>query len=200
MADHTQRLNLGGGPNPVRGWSNMDTCYPVRVDERYQGEALVCWDMADIPWPFTDHYFDGIVANHSLQCLTHDQILPCLHECRRVLKPGGVLRILVPDVLGAFHAYEGGEHHMGDPNWPGFAAIAEDWDLDTKFAHYLTWGGSNRSCFTEWSLAERLDAAGFEHAVRCYPLAAWKACPTNGPEWMTDLDSRLGESIVVEAW
>lgn len=180
MASDVRRLNLGSGPNPVRGWTGVD---------RVGYGQMFTWDIGKTPWPFgVDAFFDGIVANHSLQCLTAHEILPALKECRRVLQPHAVLRILVPNVVKAFTAYLD-----GNAEWAGFAAIGEGWDLDRKFAHYMTWGGQNRSCFTSSSLTEWLLDAGFDTIV--VPNDG----STYGPAWQTDLDSRLDESLIVEA-
>lgn len=193
MADHTQRLNLGSGTNVGIGWINLDCNYDTGdrvVDE--DGTRFIGANFYGDDLPFAGASVDGIVMNHSLQCLTHDQILPCLRECRRVLKPGGALRILVPDILAAFSAYDCRHDH-----WPGFDAITEDWDRHRKFAHYLTWGGSNRSCFTRDSLMDWLIDAGF---TQVHGGSRPEDQVTIGPEWMLDLDSRMGESIVVEGW
>lgn len=132
---------------------------------------------------FDDQSFDGIVANHSLQCLTYADVDGALREFHRVLRPGGRLRVLVPDVMGAVSAYLD-----SDSTWPGFVAISEPWSIDRKFGHYLTWGGGNRSCFTAVSLAEALDRAGF---LPTMTNDRWWA-------WLQELDSREGESIVAE--
>lgn len=184
-------LNFGCGPDwpdwdqaPNDGtwehWDIIDYGQPSVGDfERWPADAIAA---GGLPWKA--NRFDGIVANHSLQCLTYDEVEVTLAEFRRVLRPGGRLRVLVPDVFRACMAYQD-----GDDDWPGFAAISEPWSIDRKFAHYLTWGGSNRSCFTRVSLAEALDRAGFVEAFQ--PEVDWR--------WLRALDSRLGESIATEA-
>lgn len=177
MAGEVRRLlglNWGCGPDWADlpgGWVNSDI---VDYGQPHVG------DIRD-GLRFDDEVFGSIVANHSLQALTHDEVGPALVELRRVLAPGGFLRVMVPDVVEAFRAFE-----QGEEDWPGFVAITEPWSLDRKFAHYLTWGGTNRTCFTRISLAEHLDAAGFRP-------------PAPEQPWLTDLDSRLGESIVATA-
>lgn len=178
MAREVRGLNWGCGPALARGWWNADV-----VD---YGQDLV-GDIAS-GLAVEDAFFDGVVANHSLQCLTYAELDVAVIELHRVLRPGGRLRVLVPDVIAAFDAYR-------DSNelWPGFTAISEWWDIDRKFAHYLTWGGSNRSCFTPVSLAALLDRHGFMQ-----PRDGGAALSTSW-RWLCELDSRLEESIVIEA-
>lgn len=170
-------LNWGCGPHPVDGWWNSDV---NDYGQEHVGSILN-------RLPARDGFFDGIVANHSLQCLAYDELEIAVSEFARLLRPGGRLRVLVPDVVAAFVAFK-----RDDTVWPGFAAITEPWSLDRKFAHYLTWGGSNRSAFTHASLVELLDRHG---------LRWWDAFTVDGEDWswLRALDSRLGESIQVEA-
>lgn len=183
MAREHRGLNWGCGPLFVREWWNSDV---VDYGQEHVGsivEGLPC----------RDGFFDGVVANHSLQCLPYNELDVAVAEFHRVLRPGGRLRVLVPDIESAFHA-----HEAGDIRWPGFAAISEDWDLDRKFCHYLTWGGSNRSTFTEDSLLDLLERHGFTRSALW-----WKANATDSLEhhdwaWLRELDSREDESVVVE--
>jgi SAM-dependent methyltransferase len=48
--------------------------------------------------PFPAQYFDAVYHAHLLEHLPRASALPFLRECHRVLKPGGILRIVVPDL------------------------------------------------------------------------------------------------------
>jgi predicted SAM-dependent methyltransferase len=58
------------------------------------------WEM-----PFLDGTVDAIMAFHSLEHISKYQVLPTFHEFARVLKPGGKLLILVPDLKWALSAF-----------------------------------------------------------------------------------------------
>lgn len=169
------KLNWGSGPVVAPGWTNSDI---GGYGQEHCGDIL-----EGLPWP--DGHFDGIVANHSLQALPAGELDHALREFHRVLRPGGHLRVLVPNVVAAFLAWQ-----REDDQWAGYRAIAEPWGLDRKFCHYLTWGGQNRSCFTREVLGMLLMRNGF--ALYSGPFdVEWL--------WLSDLDSRLDESLVIEA-
>lgn len=178
MAGDLRGLNWGCGPEwryAMSGGRSGVTWYSSDVVDYGQEHVGSILDGL----PCADGFFDGIVSNHSLQALTVHEIPAGLAEMHRVLRPGGHLRVLVPDVMAAVEAW-----FDGDETWPGFTAISEPWTAQKKFAHYLTWGGQNRTCFMPATLAEALDVAGFE--------------PCSWRPWLAALDSREGESLITE--
>src|SRR5207302_1827164 len=48
--------------------------------------------------PFDDCHFDAVYHAHLLEHLPRERVPSFLGECFRVLKPGGVLRVVVPDL------------------------------------------------------------------------------------------------------
>jgi predicted SAM-dependent methyltransferase len=83
-------LNLGSGPRGIDApeWINIDGFKDKNVQ-------YLC-DFAR-PLPFKDNTFDGIFCEHVLEHFTNESGRKLLIECSRILKKGGVLRIVVPD-------------------------------------------------------------------------------------------------------
>lgn len=79
-------LNLGCGTDIKKGWVNLDCVELPGVD--------VCHDLEKFPYPFPNDYFDLILARHVLEHL--DRFVDAIRELHRILKPGGVLRVIVP--------------------------------------------------------------------------------------------------------
>jgi len=76
------RLNLGGGDVPVEGFTS--------IDRKKGGEVY--------PLPqFADGTVDEIRASHVLEHFPQSQVQLVLDEWTRVLKPGGRIRIAVPN-------------------------------------------------------------------------------------------------------
>ena len=77
----------------------------VNADKADYGDRARPWDITEIGIPLEDGGVDGIVCSHSLQALRYSEVPHALSEFHRVLRPGGVLRVIVPDIEEAFHRY-----------------------------------------------------------------------------------------------
>lgn len=88
----TRRLNLGAGddirPNED-GWVNCDI---RRLD------GIDCVFDVTMTFPFASSDFGEILANDLIEHLPFNRVWAFLSECFRVLKPGGVLRLRLPDL------------------------------------------------------------------------------------------------------
>jgi predicted SAM-dependent methyltransferase len=57
------------------------------------------------PLPFADEAFSAIYASHVLEHLYRSQAQALLSDCRRVLRPGGIVRVVVPDLHSMVEKY-----------------------------------------------------------------------------------------------
>jgi len=60
--------------------------------------------------PFKDNSIDAIYTSHTLEHIFPDRLPFVLSECRRVLKSGSPMRIVVPDIEKAIQAYIKGNY------------------------------------------------------------------------------------------
>jgi predicted SAM-dependent methyltransferase len=81
------RLHLGAGGNNIDGWVNIDLV---------GAHADIAWDLRR-PLPFGDETAEAAFLEHVLEHMTVEDGMAVLEHCRRVLVPGGVLRVGVPD-------------------------------------------------------------------------------------------------------
>jgi predicted SAM-dependent methyltransferase/glycosyltransferase involved in cell wall biosynthesis len=95
-------LNIGCGKKHLSGFVNMDIKRPYdkKLDAR---KGLL----------FADQTVDRIYNEHFLEHLTQAEGLGFLRECRRVLKPSGVVRVAMPDLDDVARRY-----------------VSEDWRSD----------------------------------------------------------------------
>jgi predicted SAM-dependent methyltransferase len=119
-----RRLHLGCGSNTPEGWIHVDGSwnawaakYPL-LRKALKAIHLLPADLEGIAWnrdilihdlrkplPFQDNYFYSIYASHVLEHLYLEEANILLKECVRVLLPGGVLRIVVPDLRSIIAEY-----------------------------------------------------------------------------------------------
>ncbi|MGH7002988.1 MAG: class I SAM-dependent methyltransferase [Alphaproteobacteria bacterium] len=173
------RINIGCGKFPRTGWINLDNKVRPGVD-------CVADLRADLPFP--DASIDYAVAIHVLPHIRLDALAPALARIRRVLKPGGVLRLALPDLEKAIEAYR-----RRDPGY--FAVPDARWKrLGAKLVAQIVWHNDIATPFTIDLAAEALEKAGFAGMARC------KFCETASrfPE-IVACDNREAESFFVEA-
>jgi SAM-dependent methyltransferase len=179
LAADVKRFNWGCGPTPPPGWLNSD---------RLDGDGIhVSCDIRD-GLPLDDDTFDYAVSIHAFQDLAYLDVVPALQELRRVLRPGGVLRLGLPDLDRAIAAYARGDRDYF------YIPDAEATTLGGKLIVQIVWYGSIRTPFT-WDFArEVLHAAGFRRVERC----AFHHTTTPHAD-IVELDNRERESLFVEA-
>lgn len=82
-------LNLGCGSRFRSGWTNID------FQSSYEG--VIAHNLTlGIPYP--DASFDVVYHSHVLEHFSKEAAIAFLNECFRVLHPGGILRVVVPDL------------------------------------------------------------------------------------------------------
>ncbi|MDH4316866.1 MAG: methyltransferase domain-containing protein, partial [Desulfobulbaceae bacterium] len=89
-------LNLGCGGRYHPAWIN--------VDFTATGPGVVAHDLMQ-PLEFDDDTFDAVYHSHVLEHMPKRYAPVFLGECLRVLKPGGILRVVVPDLESAAQEY-----------------------------------------------------------------------------------------------
>lgn len=173
------RLNWGCGADPAPGWINADRIDKPGIDiVRDIREGL----------PLEDDSIDYITSQHALQEVPFPDLVPVLGELRRVLRPGGVLRLVVPDADRAIRAYLEGDRSY-------FAVPDEDArTIGGKFVAHILWYSHSRVMFTFDFMEELLQRAGFQPAVR----SSFRETTSDFAD-IVELDDREEESVFVEA-
>lgn len=182
-----ERLSWACGPMVREGWHHSDVQWAkgMQTDRTWPMDRDWVGPIQDgLPW--ADATFDYVVSHHGLMMLPEPDLVPALVELRRVTKPGGWLRVSVPDIERACRSFLHGARHW----FPVEAA-----NIDEAFCRYVTQNGATRSVFTWRRLRRLLDLSGW-HLVGAdvYPEETRSPWPE-----ITDLDSRPDESIFMEA-
>lgn len=126
LKDGRAMLNLGCGTKMNWDWNNIDFSPYARLshhrtiakilkwtgllsEERYQillgiSPEIIYWDLRK-GIPFRDESFDVVYNSHFLEHIDRDAAPSFLKECYRVLKMGGIIRIVVPDLQTLINNY-----------------------------------------------------------------------------------------------
>jgi SAM-dependent methyltransferase len=175
----TRRLNWGCGAYGAPGWLNSDI-------KKGPGIQYPCDILEGLPFP--DAHMDYVVSIHALPEIPYPSLAPVLAELRRVLVPGGVLRLGLPDLERAMDAYRSGDRDY-------FLVPDEDArSLGSKLVVQLIWYGYSRSLFVYDFVEELLLDAGFSSVTRCGFRET-----ASGHADIVELDDREAESLFVEA-
>jgi predicted SAM-dependent methyltransferase len=174
-----RRLQFGCGAFPTPGWINTNLEPGPGVD--------LSGDIRDgLPLPSDSIRY--IASMHALVELPYLEIVPALRELHRVLEPGGVLRLGLPDLNRAIDAYIAGDRT--------YFSVPDDEiaSVDGKFVVQMTWYGTNRMMFTLGVVRELLERASFRDVQQ----ATYRGTTSPFPE-IVELDNRPNESFFVEA-
>jgi predicted SAM-dependent methyltransferase len=174
-----RRLNWGCGAAGEPGWINSDVKEGSSID--------ISADIRD-GLPIESGSLDYIVSIHALPMIHFHDLVPVLAELRRMLKPGGVLRLGLPDVDRAIRAYLEADR--------SYFAVGDDHarSMCGKFALHTLWYGHSVTMFNAEFAAELLESAGFVRVAHCGFRES-----AAGLEGITDLDNREQESFFIEA-
>lgn len=119
-----KKLHLGCGTIAPLDWINIDNSwnawlakYPF-LRKLIKMTGIIKGNLLDIPWPknillhdittglpFKDNSIDYIYSSHSLEHLYLEQAKKLLKECYRILKPKGIIRIVIPDLKALVTEY-----------------------------------------------------------------------------------------------
>jgi predicted SAM-dependent methyltransferase len=185
------KVNIGCGPRPLEGWINIDA-FPM-------SPSVIAWDCRrSIPLPdgsasfiFAEHFFEHIERPKQTDRF--------LSECLRVLEPGGIIRLVVPDAGLYLHKY-------CEPGWDGFAETRplrkeKGAYIDSLKVPYATkmelinavfrQFGEHRYAYDAETLIHTLSTAGFAQVTQQqFGVSKAGSCP--------DTEKRRSESLYVE--
>lgn len=143
------KLDLGCGKLLDTDWISLDILIKIPPQD-LQADATRL--------PFKSESFSEIFASHIVE-----HIDPAagnfFHEWRRVLKTGGLLRVITPDILYSARSLEAGQ-------------IEEPWWNQIVFGERVNSAMQHKRAWTPGSLQRTLVEAGFECVVK--DIAGWQ--------------------------
>jgi predicted SAM-dependent methyltransferase len=181
-------LDLGCGPCPKPGFVNLDYRWRPGVD--------VVWDILR-PLPFPSDRFAGVFTEHCLEHFDLKQLDGVLKEIHRILQPGGVLRIVVPNLAKYVDAYSRrmrGEKFEDEQKLATASAFNRVFYSGHVWMSRSRWWNDGHHFIHDFeSLSKALLEAGFRNSEERQLLAG--SCS----ELLIDREDRAWESLYVEA-
>ena len=180
------RLDIGCGLAPRPGY--------VGVDAIFGGKAY--------PLEYADASVDEIRASHILEHFSHRATIQVLRDWVRVLRPGGKLRVAVPDFKVCAEAYLSGKpvdiqgYVMGAQTNVGdfHGAIFDEEELraalkQAGLTNIRKWSDDSNDCS---SLPVSLNLEGAKDApLQLRNVSAVMTLPRFGPTWLTRILEQL---------
>lgn len=118
--DQLMKLHIGAFHRGIDGWINTDITPHIWIakipflayvfykfklinHERYVQHSTGSFKKLKYlnlcnPLPYKDESLDAIFSSHVFEHLFLDEVTPLINECYRVLKKGGICRVIVPDL------------------------------------------------------------------------------------------------------
>ena len=212
---HAIRVNVGCGASPTPGWVNFDNSLSVRAARwplvipalvrlrvlgRQSAHLARLADSRNIQFanatariPCTTSSVSAVYSSHMIEHLDRGEVRAFLAEVRRILRPGGVVRVAAPDIARLVQDYLAtgdadsfiAATHMG-LNRPADITAWMKWVLVGPRHHLWMYDGD--------SLATLLRYAGFANVAIMPPGKTNIADPGD-----LDLEERASESVYAEA-
>jgi len=197
MTQDEIKINIGCGVSGLEGWHNFDNSLTITLSRipllnrflsvpqwpkdvrRYDVRKGLPYKSGSVRYIYSSHTFEHFKYQESLEIAT---------ECFRVLQPGGVIRIAVPDLELIVRDY------IADKDPLASHTLISRLMLGHSLRDIVHPGSNHSQMFDQRSLAHLLRNAGFENpAVRQFRESAIPEIDR------LELEVRREESLYVEA-
>lgn len=209
------RINIGCGPSPTPGWLNYDNSLSVRLAKHPVFTSIlerlgflnqknlevisvaksqgIQWADAATQIRLPDNSVEVLYSSHMLEHLDRNSTQRFLSEAYRVLIPGGIIRICVPDLRKMADRYlrEGDadtfveDTMLATPTEGGFVERLRNIAVGERHHKWM---------YDEKSLCRLLSDRGFRRPIALRPGSTTIANPGE-----LDLYERANTSVYVEA-
>lgn len=150
------KLHWASGARILPDWINIDGWCKRGIDYVMDLRCKL---------PFADNSVNYVFMEHALEHFNLSNGISVLRELHRVMAPGGVIRIIVPDLERYCSAYLASDHDWFELAGPKFTTLAEG--LNYVFLNHF-----HRFMYDFESLSLTLRETGFKHIIRSSHLAS----------------------------
>lgn len=179
-----KRLNIGSSSCHLTGWINLEYDKKYWDNCSFSGETISSKATKNKPDAFgdatklsiyEDNKFDEIRASHILEHIPQNKTIKTIKEWFRILKPSGIIRIIVPDLSFIVDKWANKNHN--EEWWKvqltdlGLYCDSEKQKpfelIDDAFVHLIFLNGHHLTAFTPELLEHYMKLSGFVNIKRC---------------------------------
>jgi len=179
------KLNIGSSSCHLDGWINLEYDESYWIKHTFSGERLsskatrnmpdVFGDAGDLKNLYQDNIFDEVRASHVLEHIPQLKTINNLNEWNRILKPGGKVRVIVPDLSFFIDKFvnkeknkEWWEVQINDKGLYCDSELKKPFkNIDDAFVHLLFLNNHHLNAFTFNLLKYYMEIVGFKNISRC---------------------------------
>ena len=197
MTNGEIKINIGCGLSGISGWHNLDNSPTITLSRI----PLLRSALKTPAWPrdvrrydvrkglnFADDSVRYIYSSHTFEHFTYEESLAIAKDCRRKLAPGGVLRVVVPDLALIAREY------LADDEPLAAQTFISRLSLNHSLQDVFHPGSNHSQMFDGRKLVYMLREAGFKNVeVSSYRQSAIPEID------QIELEVRRNESLYAEA-
>jgi predicted SAM-dependent methyltransferase len=213
------KLNLGCGLQCPEGWINIDSSLGARLARRpllkkflhtvvpeswgvlpnHEWSGNVKWMNITRRFDYEDNSVDAVYSSHTIEHLTYNEAAFVFSETFRVLQPGGIIRIIVPDFAQTVNNYLNNRKqapHLAAKNFLNdtfYFEIPIPHSLPGLVKYYFKRKNNHHFLYDEEGLRYQLSNAGFTDVCSMQ----WGASRISGIEKI-DIPERFRGAICLE--
>ena len=178
------KINIGSSSCHLDGWVNLEYDESYWRKNVFSGERLSPKATRDMPDVFgdarnlseyRDETFDEVRSAHVLEHISQSETIKSIREWYRILKSGGVVRIIVPDISFIIDKWINKEEnkewwdvYLNDRGLYCESELKKPFGhIDDAFMHIVFLDGHHVSAYTPDLLKYYMELVGFINIERC---------------------------------
>jgi predicted SAM-dependent methyltransferase len=183
-------INCGCGMTPIEGYTNFDNSYSIKIAEnpllyffykilsrnRHSIQFIDSCILNKITYadvsksiPIKSNTVDVVYSSHMLEHLEKTAAISFLNEAKRVLKPGGIIRLCIPDLNLLAKNYVSGIYNADQFLQHAYICNPKLDTLFDKVVFLLIGPRHHQWMYDASSLSEILKTIGFVEVVSLGP-------------------------------